>query len=126
MVWTLFILLTTFQMMANTFHAYINLEDYIPWIELFGLEDEEPIYQKRVLSMVSGAVLPIIALGFIKSLVDYIRPNEEEIISEVKIHNEEEMTDEEAKEYVNSKKENLEKKKPNKITKQKRRVIYKP
>lgn len=78
MVWTLFLLLTGFQMMANSFHAFINLENYMPWIELFGLEEEEPIFQKRVLSIVSGAVLPIVALGFIKSLVDYIRPEKTE------------------------------------------------
>jgi hypothetical protein len=76
MVWTLFILLTAFQMMANSFHAFINLESYMPWIELFGLEEAEPIFQKRVLSIVSGAILPIVALGFIKSLVDYIRPDQ--------------------------------------------------
>ena len=76
MVWTLFLLLTGFQMMANSFHAFINLENYMPWIELFGLEEAEPIFQKRVLSIVSGAVLPIVALGFIKSLVDYIRPEQ--------------------------------------------------
>ena len=46
------------------------------WIELFGLEEEEPIFQKRILSVVSGAVLPLVALGFIKSLTDYIRPEE--------------------------------------------------
>ena len=78
MVWGLFILLTAFQMMANSFHAFINLEDYMGWIELFGLEEEEPIFQKRVLSIVSGAILPVVALGFIKSLVDYIRPEEPE------------------------------------------------
>jgi len=78
MVWGLFILLTSFQMMANSFHAFINLEDYMGWIELFGLEETEPIYQKRVLSIVSGAILPLVALGFIKSLVDYIRPEKEE------------------------------------------------
>ena len=76
MVWTLFLLLTGFQMMANSFHAFINLENYMPWIELFGLEEAEPIFQKRILSIVSGAVLPIVALGFIKSLVDYIRPDQ--------------------------------------------------
>lgn len=74
MVWGLFVLLTAFQMMANSFHAFINLEDYMGWIELFGLEEEEPIFQKRVLSIVSGAVLPLVALGFIKSLTDYIKP----------------------------------------------------
>ena len=78
MVWGLFILLTCFQMMANSFHAFINLENYMGWIELFGLEEAEPIYQKRVLSIVSGAILPLVALGFIKSLVDYIRPEKEE------------------------------------------------
>ena len=77
MVWGLFILLTCFQMMANSYHAFVNLEDYMGWIELFGLEEEEPIFQKRVLSIVSGAVLPIVALGFIKSLTDYLKPEEE-------------------------------------------------
>jgi len=80
MVWGLFILLTCFQMMANSFHAFINLEDYMGWIELFGLEEAEPIYQKRVLSIVSGAILPLVALGFIKSLVDYIRPEQAQTV----------------------------------------------
>jgi len=77
MVWGLFVLLTAFQMMANSYHAFINLEDYMGWIELFGLEEEEPIFQKRILSVVSGAILPIVALGFIKSLTDYIKPNDQ-------------------------------------------------
>jgi len=81
MVWSLFLLLTAFQMMANSFHAFINLEDYMGWIELFGLEEEEPITQKRILSVVSGAVLPLVALGFIKSLTDYIRPDDGKTIS---------------------------------------------
>ena len=74
MVWFLFLLLTAFQMMANSYHAFVNLEAYMGWIELFGLEEMEPLVQKRILSIVSGAVLPVVALGFIKSLVDYIRP----------------------------------------------------
>lgn len=78
MVWGLFLLLTAFQMMANSFHAFINLEDYMGWIELFGLQEEEPIFQKRVLSIVSGAILPIVALGFIKSLTDYLKPEKDE------------------------------------------------
>ena len=80
MVWGLFLLLTSFQMMANSFHAFINLENYMGWIELFGLEEAEPIYQKRILSIVSGAILPVVALGFIKSLVDYIRPEQADSI----------------------------------------------
>jgi hypothetical protein len=83
LIWFLFILLTAMQMMGNTYYAFTNLQDYQSWIELFGLVDEEPIYQKRILSIISGAILPLVALGFIKSLVDYIKPSEELPASEV-------------------------------------------
>lgn len=76
MVWSLFLILTAMQAMGNTYYAFTNLEDFQGWIELFGLVDAELIQQKRILSIVSGAILPIVALGFIKSLVDYIRPEE--------------------------------------------------
>ena len=89
MVWSLFLLLTAFQMMANSYHAFVNLENFQGWIELFGLQDEELIFQKRVLSIVSGAVLPVVALGFIKSLTDYLKPTQDTIdISEVVESNE--------------------------------------
>lgn len=78
-VWGLFILLTAMQAMGNTYYTYIHLQNFQGWIELFGLVDEDLIYQKRVLSIVSGAILPIIALGFIKALVDYIRPSEDSL-----------------------------------------------
>jgi len=38
------------------------------------LSGQSTLDQKRILSVVSGAVLPIVALGFIKALVDYIKP----------------------------------------------------
>ena len=75
-VWGLFIILTAMQAMGNTYYAFTHLHDFQGWIELFGLVDEELIYQKRMLSIVSGAILPVVALGFIKSLVDYIKPSE--------------------------------------------------
>lgn len=78
LVWGLFIALTLMQMMGNTYYAFTNLENFKDWVDLFGLTEEEPIFQKRVLSLISGAVLPLVALGFIKSLVDYIKPSEEE------------------------------------------------
>jgi len=76
-VWGLFIILTLMQAMGNVYYAYTHLENFQGWVELFGLTEEDLIYQKRVLSIVSGAILPIVALGFIKSLVDYIKPYEE-------------------------------------------------
>lgn len=78
-VWALFIILTAMQAMGNAYYAYIHLNNFQGWIELFGLVDEELIYQKRVLSIVSGAILPVVALGFIKSLVDYIKPEEAQL-----------------------------------------------
>lgn len=76
-VWALFFILTAMQAMGNTYYAFTHLADYQGWIELFGLNEEDPLYQKRILSIVSGAILPLVALGFIKSLVDYIKPDDE-------------------------------------------------
>lgn len=80
LVWMLFILITGMQMMGNMYYAYVHLVDFKSWSELFGIMEEEEIFQKRILSIVSGAILPIVALGFIKSLVDYIRPSSAEEI----------------------------------------------
>jgi len=77
LVWALFITITLMQMQGNMYYAFINLTDFTSWSELFNLIEEEPLYQKRILAFVSGAILPLIALGFIKSLVDYIKPDEE-------------------------------------------------
>jgi hypothetical protein len=74
LVWALFITITLMQMQGNMFYAFTNLQGFESWSELFNLIEEEPIYQKRILSFVSGAILPLVALGFIKSLVDYIKP----------------------------------------------------
>lgn len=79
-IWALFVLLTAMQAMGNTYYAYTNLTDFQEWVELFGLVEEDLIYQKRLLSIISGAILPIIALGFIKSLVDYIKPEDESVV----------------------------------------------
>ena len=103
------------QMMGNTYYAFKNLHDIQNWIDLFGLTDEEPIFQKRIMAIISGAILPLVALGFIKSLVDYIRPSDEEpltsnqtavndqITDSVTVTNEpvnEPVNDEEEKRYI--------------------------
>ena len=75
-VWALFITITAMQMQGNMYYAFKNLEDYQGWVELFNLIEWEPLAQKRLLAFVSGAILPLVALGFIKSLVDYIKPDE--------------------------------------------------
>lgn len=75
LVWALFITITLLQMQGNMFYAFKNVHDYQQWSELFNLIEEDALYQKRILAFVSGAILPLVALGFIKSLVDYIKPD---------------------------------------------------
>lgn len=78
-VWILFFAITAMQMNGNLYYAFTNLQGYQSWVELFNLVEEDPLFQKRVLAFVSGAILPLVALGFIKSLVDYIRPDVKEL-----------------------------------------------
>lgn len=85
LIWALFIAITLMQMQGNMYYAFKNLNNYQSWVELFNLVDEDPLYQKRILSFVSGAILPLVALGFIKSLVDYIKPDNKTVVIEEKI-----------------------------------------
>jgi hypothetical protein len=79
LVWMLFILITLMQMMGNMYYTYVNLDDFKKWSELFGLSEEELMFQRRTLSAISGAILPLVSLGFIKALVDYMRPEEKKL-----------------------------------------------
>jgi len=82
LVWMLFGTITLMQMQGNMYYAFVRMENFQGWSELFGLIEEDIVYQKRVLSAVSGAILPLVALGFIKSLVDYIKPQSESLVKE--------------------------------------------
>lgn len=80
-VWFIFILLTLFQMTGNVYYAYdiitnrmkANPELIKNWAELFGLADDEAVTVKRIIAILSGAVLPIVSLSFLDLLIDYIR-----------------------------------------------------
>ena len=82
LIWCLFCSITLMQMQGNMYYAFVHLENFQGWSELFGIIEEEVVYQKRVLSAVSGAILPLVALGFIKSLVDYIKPESQSPVNE--------------------------------------------
>lgn len=79
LVWVLFIAITLMQVQGNMYYAFSHMNDFRGWSELFNLIDEDILYQKRILAAVSGAILPLVALGFIKSLVDYIKPESEKL-----------------------------------------------
>jgi hypothetical protein len=72
LVWIMFVILTLFQCMSNTYMAYAHLENFTGWIELFGLNELEPMAQKRILASISGAILPLVALGFIRIMANLI------------------------------------------------------
>lgn len=82
-VYFIFIILTAYQMMGNTYHAYdtisnsmITNPDLIKnWIELFGFsyDPEDLTTAKRIISIISGAILPIVSLCFLDLSVDYIQ-----------------------------------------------------
>ncbi len=87
LVWFMFIVLTLFQCMGNMYAAFINLENFQDWIDMFGMTDMELIAQKRVLAGISGVILPLVALGFIRIMADVLQDghmieinDEEEII----------------------------------------------
>lgn len=80
MVWLIFIILTLTQAMGNMYFAYDNAQNFESWMELFGLTGFTVIEQKRILAIASGAILPVIALGFIKSLVDYLKPDDNQTV----------------------------------------------
>ena len=82
LVWALFITITLMQMQGNLYHAFVHMGDFQQWSELYDLMEEDPLFQKRALAAISAGILPLVALGFIKSLVDYIKPKEVEELKE--------------------------------------------
>lgn len=57
--------ITLFQICANTYSAYIHIENIAPFAELFALDEWEVIDQKRMLAFATGGVLPAICLALI-------------------------------------------------------------
>lgn len=82
-VWVIFVLLTIFQMMGNTYYAYdtttskmtLNAGLIKNFTELFGFDvydASDVIFVKRIIAIFSGAILPVISLCFLHLLVSYI------------------------------------------------------
>lgn len=80
-IYFIFILLTAYQMMGNTYYAYEMLSQKMAvnpnlinnWTELFGFETDDTILMKRIIAIISGAILPIVSLCFLDLSVDYIK-----------------------------------------------------
>lgn len=80
-IYFIFIILTMYQMMGNTYFAYDMLSEKMKvnpdlvknWTELFGFDTEDNVLIKRVISIISGAILPIVSLCFLDLSVNYIK-----------------------------------------------------
>lgn len=104
-VWAIFILLTAFQMMGNTYYSYDTTTTKIVqdseliknFTELFGFsiyDNSDVIFVKRIIAIFSGAILPIISLCFLHLLMSYLmkstqKENESSNSENLKIETEE-------------------------------------
>jgi hypothetical protein len=82
LIWGLFIILTLFQIHGNMYWAWINATDITEWSKLFDLLDEDENFRKRIFVFISGGILPLVSLGFIKSLIDYLKIDTTESVQE--------------------------------------------
>lgn len=92
LIWMLFVILTAFQIHGNMYWAWTHSDDISNWVKLFDLVDEDENFKRRMFAFISGGILPIVSLGFIKSLMDYLSPKPE--IIETKEDEESEIIDE--------------------------------
>lgn len=77
-----FIIVTIIQFIGNIFFAYsfidVTSKEFVGWVELvspllefIGIESTDLIAHKRVLSLFSGGLLPVISLSFLHMLVKF-------------------------------------------------------
>lgn len=79
-VYFIFFILTIYQCMGNTYHAFDQLSNHMKenpywiqnFIDLFGLGDSELPFTKRLLAIISGAIFPIVSLCFLDILINYV------------------------------------------------------
>lgn len=86
MAWVMMILLTTLQVTANVFASFMYIDkstnnDWEYWQRsiLFWVEADSPEMYKVIISWITGALLPIVALGMTKLVADNIKLQHEHI-----------------------------------------------
>ncbi len=85
MPWILMGTLTLVQCMGNVFHSYhhmlVNNTDLIKYFTdsvLFFLQDPDPKYNQVMISYITGAILPVVALCMTSMIVDNSEEKEED------------------------------------------------
>jgi hypothetical protein len=84
--WAMMILLTALQITANVYGSFkfiesSNSNDWMYWQKsiLIGVEADSPELYKVIISWISGALLPVVALGMTALVAQNIKLREEEI-----------------------------------------------
>ncbi len=109
-VWFIFIVLLMMQMLGNVYYTYdfISLamssnptwiQSFVDLVEMMTMQKLEPRTTKFILSLLIGLPIPIISLAFLKSVSDYLKPDNKEITHKIEtvISNKEENIIEEIK-----------------------------
>ena len=101
MPWILMGVLTVVQVLGNVFSSYqymlLNSSNQIQYFTdsvLFFLKDPDPAVNQVMISYITGAILPIVALCMTSMIVDQIRPGSVEEPEEVKEETEPEIPQE--------------------------------
>ena len=73
-IWTIFFVLVTLQILGNTFHSFVYLQQQTELAKLLFnfLSLDNSLSSYRIISIIMGLPLPVIALAFVKGAVEYL------------------------------------------------------
>jgi len=88
-VWFIFIVLLAMQMLGNVYYTYdfisgsmasnaTWIQSFVDLVEMMTMQKLEPRSTKFILSLLIGLPIPIISLAFLKSVSDYLKPENKE------------------------------------------------
>lgn len=88
-VWFIFIVLLTMQMLGNVYYTYnfisiamtgnpTWIQSFVDLVEMMTMQKLEPRTTKFILSLLIGLPIPVISLAFLKSVSDYLKPENKE------------------------------------------------
>lgn len=91
-VWFIFFVLLMMQMLGNVYYTYdfISLamtsnptwiQSFVDLVEMMTMQKLEPRTTKFILSLLIGLPIPIISLAFLKSVSDYLKPENDDLES---------------------------------------------
>ncbi len=86
-VWFIFVVLVAMQMLGNVYYTYDYIsqamatnpqwiDSFIDLVEMMTMQKLEQRTTKFILSLLIGLPIPIISLAFLKSVSDYLKPEE--------------------------------------------------